>query len=64
MNMRGYENTNNCRYSGRVIKGNPKRATYYYKKTKCKNYVPSEKEKESLFERILNCIKDILKEMM
>ena len=70
MYIKGYENVSNCHYSGKVInKGNPRRVNYYYKKTKCKNYVPSkeeeeEKNEENLFERIFNFIKDIIKEMI
>lgn len=68
MYIKGYENVSNCHYSGKIInKGNPRRVNYYYKKTKCKNYVPSkeeEKNEKNLFEKIFNFIKDIIKEMI
>lgn len=59
-NVKGYENFNGCRYSGRVItKGNPKRTSYRrYEHKECKFKTPII-QKKSLFEKILDYIKNI-----
>lgn len=61
-NLKGYENFNGCKYSGRVItKGNPKKFHYRYTRyesKKCKFKTPIV-QKKTLFEKILDYIKNI-----